>query len=886
MATTWSDMLKRGCDIAWMVRIEGIPILFTERELSRVDSASDVGLPTGYTSACPALLISDQDKVEVELDRKTGIARGSEWQIMLAYNALEDAGILDDLFARPSVSSTLAAVPDAGSDSVLEYNGTTIKVADNSGFSNGQTVYLGKETITIGAVDGDGISLTSCTRGVAGYAYEFNSSSLGSYRSVSNRPGVWRGRFVELHAHLVSPEGRVIDATWMSGSYHRCMWRGYIDAPPSPDSVGMRLRALPMCRLAGNNVGHQVTAKLINSTPYTGPDVDGQKSHEWAKEAVSSLIRVVGDGTETLSVKLTYLVKTPSGSPSTHVKETALFTLPTDALGAGLHPLGSWVSEMSTDAHAFLTGTNSATTGQPICDFVQVLFTKNGLTMRVHLNPGHHTFSATTGVVSGDAQQCGIFVEPDSGCYWVQSGVTESHFVTSHHAYVHIPIQHKYPAGGWLPIEEITGEGLQDMTLPSTGLGVLSKGEAKEVIRWSAKDTSFTTSHKVTLIKISQRNVNDTPTVLAADPDVSFSALSGHTGTAADVIRTILQSSGTGARGDYDTLGLGQGLGIPEDWMDLTSLGGWQLDMMGVDAVNEGSQSLGDMIGGWLALSGLCLAQIVDIVSGGCRFAVVGTQPLFSAMAVTVSAADVLLRSVELPRVAESPNTINVDASGLHQRAPITVRDAPRIQGEGSRAWDMTCPSMERGRAISSSMVLIAMGDGQSVVRFEVGPWVEVQPGAILNLTMAHPAMFDWSTGSRSPSAVFGRVVGWGIDLFSGKQAVTCLLAGQAAESSFLAPSMIVQSKSTATLTMATAYAAAWFAADDYVRLYTPGTDASEAETQQVDSVNLALNTITLKATPSSWVGAGTVVTVAIWTSASTAQKQYMYVRSEKTWGL
>ena len=160
MATAWGDMLKRGCDIAWVLRVEGITTLFTERAIRRSDSASAVTLPSGYAAACPALLVSDGDSVSVELDRKEGVARGDAWEIVLAWNALEDSGILDDLFARPSVGSNLAAVPDGGSDSVLEYNGTTIVVDDTTGLSNGQTVWLGKEAITIGAVDGDGVSLS------------------------------------------------------------------------------------------------------------------------------------------------------------------------------------------------------------------------------------------------------------------------------------------------------------------------------------------------------------------------------------------------------------------------------------------------------------------------------------------------------------------------------------------------------------------------------------------------------------------------------------------------------------------------------------------------------------------------------------------------------
>ena len=290
MATAWADMLKRGCDIAWVLRVEGIPTLFTERTIRRSDSAAAVTLPSGYTAACPALLISDKDQVNVELDRKEGVARGAAWDITLAWNAMEDDGILDDLFARPSVTTSLASVPDGGSDSVLEYNGTTIVVDSTTGFSNGQTVWLGKEAITIGTVHADGVSLTGCTRAVAGYAYQFDSQSFGNYRQVTNRPSLWRGRFVELHAHLVSREGRIIDSTWLTGTYHKTVWRGYLDSPPMPDQLGMRLRALPMCRLAANDLGFEVKAEVVNSVAQ--PSGASFQNDELA----SMLIHTAGNG--------------------------------------------------------------------------------------------------------------------------------------------------------------------------------------------------------------------------------------------------------------------------------------------------------------------------------------------------------------------------------------------------------------------------------------------------------------------------------------------------------------------------------------------------------------------------------------------------------------
>ena len=854
MATSWADMIKRGCDIAWVVRIEGIRVLFTERDIKRADSASDVSLPSGYTAACSALLISDRDAVGTELDRKTGVARGNAWEILLAWNALEDDGLLDDLFARPSVTTSLAAVPDAGSDSVLEYNGTTIKVASTTGLSNGQGVYLGKEAIAIGAVDGDGVSLTSCTRGLAGYAYQFDSQSFGNYRQLTDRPTLWRGRFVELHAHLVSREGRILDDTWLGGDYHKCIWRGYLDAPPVPDQHGMRLRALPLCRLAGNDLGFEVKGEIVNSVSVPS---------DWKKptdELAGMLIMPNGNGVELLLLHMTY---TASGATT-----TKSFLGPTATFAAAPAPLGGWLLKLR-EAWGSALAAEGIVSHESL---VTVQLLSNGAFMvSILLASGYVVDSAR--------------IVPSPSAYWVPDVTHETHVHTPNFVMFQIPIEVESPSSGWMPIRVVSGEGLQDITIPASGLGVIEGGEAREIVRWSEKNESILATTGITMLRIVEREINGTHRAEFATGG-TLSVMSGYSGTPATVIRTVLESSGTGSRGSYDTLDFGQGLGIPEAWIDLSALmSAWQISSYAIAAVNTGRSSLEDMIGGWLALAGLNMAQVVS-ASGECQISVVGTQPIASASAVNITAADVLLESIGVPQVVDAPNEIKIDPTGLDKAASITVRDVPRIQSEGPRSWSMKVPSIEQGMAVDFGKALIAMGDGQTAVSMSVGAWVEVQPGDVVKLTTAHPAMFDWGTGARGPSTVYGRCVGLETHLATAKQRITLLLSGGRVETSYLAPSPYVVAKMSATVVLLPAGAVSWFAEDDYVVLYTPGNDTAQVEQLQIDSINTAGNSLTFTSTPASWVGAGAVVTQALWANATDAQKLFMYTRAEKGWGI
>ena len=101
MATSFNDCLKRGCHVVYALEVEGIPYLFIEKALKRVTAESDVSSPgfiDSYGGAVVEGLIVDGQKVNDEIDREKGVARSRALNFRLAYEPLEDAGVIDNLF--------------------------------------------------------------------------------------------------------------------------------------------------------------------------------------------------------------------------------------------------------------------------------------------------------------------------------------------------------------------------------------------------------------------------------------------------------------------------------------------------------------------------------------------------------------------------------------------------------------------------------------------------------------------------------------------------------------------------------------------------------------------------------------------------------------------
>jgi hypothetical protein len=195
---------------------------------------------------------------------------------------------------------------------------------------------------------------------------------------------------------------------------------------------------------------------------------------------------------------------------------------------------------------------------------------------------------------------------------------------------------------------------------------------------------------------------------------------------------------------------------------------------------------------------------------------------------------------------------------------------------------------MTEGEAAQMAMTVIRRGDGESILSLTLAPWVEIQPGDLVNLTIAHPVTYDFASGQRSPASIGARCLGWSADLFTGKQRVTLLLAGLDNAVGPLCPSPVVLSVDSATQIQVSSYYVhgpqPWFAEDDVVLLYLPGDEQGSTPKSvqmtisdvEVDSIG-GTREITFSTSLPAWVNTSTRMTYPLTADCTDAQEAFTH---------
>jgi hypothetical protein len=806
-----------------------------------VDADAKPTLPAGYTAISESLLITQGQTIGVQIDRESGVASGDAWDMVLSRDALAEEGIQSTLFVRPTDSASLVADLSATET-------TKIEVDDVTGFASSGSVYIGRERITYASVDSGNDYLQTLTRGVLGYAYEFDSDDPGSYGVVTDTPQVWRGRWVSLHAHLVSPAGHMLDDTWLTGTYHRVLWRGYVDTPPRPGPYGMTLRVLPLVRIAAREIGSGISGTVRQSFPLADGSYDFEARAKFDDYPV--YVTPFDTVTLTLSVDNSGITEVPPLTVSAVAANTVL-------------TVGAYRSLL-------IAAVNTAWTGQTWFDSVS--------------DGGIHPLAIRVVLASGyTAVEAAISLVPST--YWLKQHdnpyVLQGYFSASGLYGV------DYSAGigqgdpRWIPISQMSGIGLMDQAIPSTGFGVLSQEDRKEVFRWDSADTTLT---GIAVVRVADRAILGKKVNLSLGP-ADFEVAIGDIAKPGEVIRRVLTSSGTTLRGTDDTLGTGYAL--DGDWAPESSISDvlpaatWLVPML-----STGAGSLADLAGGLLALGGKALVQRRSS-TGELVLAVVDTTPAPNvAVNTSVAAADVESSGVGMPALADGPTGIEIDIGSPHldDKQTLLVGSRHRMLSEGARIWKLSVPGLPVISAAQSAVALLEGFGGETLVEMPIAPWVDLQPGDKASITAAHPLMYDWDNGSYGVASVAARVVGWRMDLRTGATTIKLLAASGAGRTPLaLCPTATIDTKNSTTDFDLTAGEGAYFAAGDSIQFYTPGDEGTEKETRVIDTITT--DNITLTVAASAWVAAGSRVTYPTNASATSAQDTgYLYVRSDKHW--
>ena len=846
MATSWHTALARGWTVAYHVTISGTRWIFSERSPVRTTEDDQLDPPAGRTLV-PALVVDEARSISVELDRESGIAAGRALELLLAWDELRAAGVHADAFGRPTASTALTADVDDGD--------TTINVADTSAFPGSGDLYLGTELIAY--TGKTGTTFTGCTRGQLGSLDgQYKADSPSGFRLVTDRPLFWRGRLVDLYAMLISPEGHTSADDWLADDTVRHLWSGVIDDPPRPGPTGMHLRCLPLHRHVTQDVGYEVSADVV-----VDDDLDARgwlvpiqryrtvelraetATGTWATYQVDPWTELDPAATEDLAwatlkawgVAFTAAIKTQVDGES---------------WWGGLPELSGWWNQGELSTFSFHVLHDSGTELENLSLVV-------GADAPAHLVPGTYA---------------GQMV---SGYGWL----------------IQVRVRRPVEVPTWVLLSGLDGGGWADVDLPSSGIGVLEAGGVSELVRWSEEATPELyggpeAGAQLIAVYLAERGLAGTP---KADPWRSSGAkLRIVTGVADDLdtaILTILESTGTGAAGTFDTLGLGQGYGIDDGRIDELSIQQLPFADLGVVMAQEGRASLLDLAGGWLAAQGYCLAMVYSATASQPVLAAVPWHVVDDPAALTITHADVLLDRWAWPEPVEAPNEVEIRTAAVDRQAPsVIVRDVPAIQQQGPRGWRVDCPSMPVQVARATARSLIYMGAGLVAVELTVGPWVDVQAGDAVHLDLSHPGTWDWAAAARGPSTLVGRVVGWTWDLVDTVQRITVLAAGQAIETGLLCPAsdVVAVSGDKLTLTVATGHGAHYTEGEN-VHVYTPGDGDTELVMREIDTISGDQLTLTV-AVP-AWVDTWSRVTYPDTGDASARQQRFMYAVATDRWG-
>lgn len=282
---TWVELLEQGCGVVYHLVIDGIPYVFSERELEDVFGRA-VRSPTSYTTS-HALFIHDAIDLSQDADRQKGLAAGRAADFVLERGALEVEGVAAALMRVPTLRAALAS-------SVTSAHETQLTVDDTTGFVAGTGYYLGHEYLIPNG-------LTSTTfegvqRGICGRPHYHLSQSGSGYRYVTDAPMFWRGRRAVLWEMLVGPDGAAFSTDYATlGPFCRQKWKGYLDADLELNEVGFVARCLPLPRLLAEEIGVKLRGTInFDDQGFPYPIGFGQGDQIRIRETAGSGLDVIG----------------------------------------------------------------------------------------------------------------------------------------------------------------------------------------------------------------------------------------------------------------------------------------------------------------------------------------------------------------------------------------------------------------------------------------------------------------------------------------------------------------------------------------------------------------------------------------------------------------
>jgi len=830
--STWAELVAAGFRRIIGVQIEGIPLDFIE---GAILTTADVPLTVSASRVeiSHALRLTDNESFDIELDRFSGIPRGRAVTMSFDLKELATSTLGAVLFKVPTLKARLTAT--VSDPAATTFNAVTTSWPDTGAF------FIGREYCTYSTRYG--ASFAGVTRAVAGNAHYHESETTSSYAFLTNSPIYWRGRLVTVYEHLVGPDGRypvAAGAVNTVGTFCRELWKGYVDEHPRTQARVMSLKTLPIERLFAQAIASGRGGEVTYVLP---PQLSG-----------------VGYGFTANMEGVFYITESDKlfiGYGSAIANQTQFPRYGT----TGIQSLTRWAARVKADATTYLDAlsTNS---------------------FRVALDPETTVpvaidfwFRAGTDPGGGGARQQ---VNAASRAWFLGTplDVEAVDPTTSDPSNQYIfPVTANRAPVSWMIVNlEHDADGVPT-PWPTSGHIMLEGADedAVELAKYDGIDTTVDPDGGFLAIRVVQRQLMGTPRVNPWAESCRVTVVAGHSGTIDKVIRTVATSSGTGARGAYDTLGFGLGLGIPDDWF---SLDVYPINSTPCDAISDEESGLGEMVGGWLALMGLCLAQRLQS-DGTIKIEAVPTTIETNSYVTTLTAADVILAAADTEQLFDVPNVVKIEDSFRNKKAESVLRDVPRMAAEGARKMSFVAPSITPSDVVVYGSKLLRLADGQLVVTLPVSPAVTLRVGDPCRLDISHPLIWNWSTGATT-GVVPARVIGVR-DNPGEPRSLTFLCPAQRAAGGFLCPSAVVTARGSTTLV--TVDDVTGFVVGQAIWAYVRGNDAATIVQRTINGISGLVLTLATSLDVSIYpAGEDTWITYADSTVVTTAQNEHLFV--------
>ena len=828
--------------------IEGIPVVFTE-------SATGKSLPTGYTSEDASLIVEGSAEVGQTVDRDSGIGVGLPFTIRL-----QDTDTVRSYVKRWTYEARLTAD--------LAHNATTVTVDSTSGWPSSGAIYIGNERITY---TGKGATtFTGATRGVVGYAYAHKADKVGAL--VTSSPRYMRGREVKVYVLPVDPTGYVTGSALLDDAM--MVWRGHISSGPHRAGVQWQMEALSIDRKLARPLAAKISGR-ITSTEF--------RTNVSKQATVDLVVSAYRDDMSTLVFKHEI-----SFAPFAALDEDALYS-PSKIRAAIVDGFAAAVTNKSAtadlDALEFIYekapyDPNDPYAGKPLAEFWW---------------------------------RIGIGIKYDANIRWVKVGGSFFGAALSGSTWVmiHPPASQtrvvKIPEWKGLTPDP-TRPGLQKTPAPTI---VLDAGSASDIPSAGVVEVDgqrYTYGLKasagasVYLGKLTANDKGATGDLLGKQATIILE----DSGSPSAVALKMIESSGTSSlRGSSDTLQAGQGYAIDDDAvnesqigdvLDGGSAGSLTLTIDGADA------SLVDHLGGLMSITQTAIVarQDTSATNRAIKISAVHTTAGGAAHTATINDSHLLTRTgepVAPQRAKVAPNIIEIGSTRSEDRQ--VFNDHGAIAAQGANKHEITIPTAELETLgdVAPYWAALRFADVQAqIVALRVVPWLDVDVGDVVKLSLTHPALWSYSAGAPGYSGQ-GRILGKAIDLASSAMTLTVLIDGIVAGAT-LCPSAEVSAlagtaANPSTVDIDTKFepliSKAISEAGGNIRLihYRPGQAEDAANYIEVSAATVTSGVCRLTVAS---ISAGSIVindTRLTWpetANASDYQSQYMHVGDGSRW--